>query len=106
MKSLKARKELKFIALISILFGVVIIFVCCFSIFWLNEKTHVFSSISKDEYVQAIILDLLLAIKTLNRILLVCSFLIISLGWCSLRYLKMENKGSQIKSDSSNSVTS
>jgi len=98
MKLIKARKELKFAALISILFGALCLLASVIFFFCLYGKWHKFSNISDDEHVQATVSYLLLAIKAfLFMALPGCGILMIGFGWSAFRYLKMENKESQNK---------
>jgi hypothetical protein len=107
MKLLKARKELKFVALISILLGAIGFVSAVIFFLWLHQKGSVFLNVSSDEQVQAVISHLFLALKIFLFIVLPsCSGMMLIVGWCVLRYLRMDSKEPCIKLGSSDSAVS
>ena len=98
MKLFKARKELKFVAVLSIFLGVLCFLTSAISFFWLNGEWDKFTSFSDDQSVKAVVSSLLSIIKLFLFMMLPGFGLsIVGVGLSILRFLKIENEGSQNK---------
>ncbi|HEY5297676.1 MAG TPA: hypothetical protein VIK59_07110 [Verrucomicrobiae bacterium] len=100
MQLLKARKNARNAAVVSIFLGIAIILTSIFFYLkFIRNFEVLFAHITKDEHAQAIILDLIGINKTFVTILFpTCGIQLIIAGYYTLYYLRKEREESEFQS--------
>jgi len=95
----KAYKEARFAAAASISSGIIGLLGSFYFGFVLVKHSGAFATATNDEHVQAMVMYLILAVKALIfGVIPGCCIIMITTGCSMLRYLKFENRDSQIQS--------